>query len=152
MKKLDLIILQIDLGRQKETVDYLKHYIDFAKDNGYNAVLLYLEAAVKVACVPFFSEEETYSPEEIREIVAYGNAQGIDIIPALENLAHVENFLRYEHLAFISECKDAMVDGRGIVSGLGHCACVSSEPPVLNLQVSKGIYMIQLSGSFTIVD
>ena len=127
MKKLDLIILQIDLGRQKETVDYLKHYIDFAKDNSYNAVLLYLEAAVKVPCVSFFSDDETYSPEEIREVVAYGNAKGIDIIPALENLAHVENFLRYENLAFISECKDAMVDGRGIVSGLGHCACVSSQ-------------------------
>lgn len=126
MKKLDLIILQIDLGRQKETVDYLKHYIDFAKANGYNAVLLYLEAAVKVPCVSFFSDEDTYTPEELREVVAYGKEKGIDIIPALENLAHIENFLRYEQLAFLSECRDAMVDGRGIVSGLGHCACVSS--------------------------
>lgn len=126
MKKLDLRILQIDLGRQKETVEYIKSYIDFAKENGYNSVLLYLEAAVKVACVPFFSDDDTYTPDEMREIVAYGNTQGIDIIPALEDLAHVENFLRYEELAFLSECKDAMVDGRGIVSGLGHCACPSN--------------------------
>lgn len=126
MKKLDLIILQIDLARQKETVEYLKSYIDFAKDNGYNAVLLYLEAAVKVECVPFFNDDETYSPQEIREIVAYGNEKGIDIIPALENLAHGENFLRHKEMAFISECKDAMVDGRGIFPGLGNCSCPSN--------------------------
>ena len=126
MKKLDLRILQIDLGRQKETVAYIKSYIDFAKENGYTSLLMYLEAAVKVDCVPFFSSDDTYTPGEIREIVAYGNRQGIDIIPALEDLAHVENFLRYEQLAFLSECKDAMVDGRGIVSGLGHCACPSN--------------------------
>ena len=124
--KLDLVILQIDLGRQKETVDYLKSYIDFAKDNGYNAVLLYLEAAVKVACTPFFRSEETYTEDEIREVVAYGNEKGIDIIPALENLAHLENFLRFDELAFVSECQDAQVDGRGIWSGRGNCACVSN--------------------------
>jgi predicted TIM-barrel fold metal-dependent hydrolase len=32
-KKLDLIALQIDLARQKESVEYIKQYIDFAKDN-----------------------------------------------------------------------------------------------------------------------
>ena len=126
MKKLDLIILQIDLGRQKETVQYLKDYIDFAKDNGYNAVLLYLEAAVKVACTPFFNTDEAYTPDEIREVVAYGNEKGIDIIPGLENLSHADNFLRYKELEFLSECKDAMVDGRGIFPGLGDCNCTSN--------------------------
>ena len=108
-KKLDLIALQIDLARQKESVAYIKQYIDFAKDNGYNAVFLYLEATVKVACTPFFNEDESYTPDEIREIVAYGNACGIDIIPALENLAHLENFFRHEEMSFMSECKDAKV-------------------------------------------
>lgn len=125
-KKLDLIALQIDLARQKESVEYIKQYIDFAKDNGYNAVFLYLEATVKVACTPFFNDDESYTPDEIREIVAYGNACGIDIIPALENLAHLENFFRHEELSFMSECKDAMVDGRGIFSGYGDCLCVSN--------------------------
>lgn len=125
-KKLDLRILQIDLGRQKETVAYLKSYIDFAKENGYNAVLLYLEATVKVACTSFFKDDESYTPDEIREIVAYGNEKGIDIIPALENLAHVENFLRHSELRFLSECQDAAVDGRGIRAGLGDCTCVSN--------------------------
>lgn len=124
--KLEIIALQIDLARQKETMEYIKSHIDFAKENGYNAVFVYLEAAVRVDCVSYFSEDHTYSVEEIKEIVAYGNEKGIDIIPALENLAHMENFMRYPQLAFMSECQDAEVDGRGIRTGLGDCACVSN--------------------------
>jgi len=127
MKKMELVMLQLDLARQKETVAFVKEYIDFAKANGYNAVLLYLEARIKVECTPFFYDDETYTPDEIREIVAYGNEKGIDIIPALENLAHVEHFLRYKELEFITECHDENVDGRGIRGGLGDCACPSDE-------------------------
>jgi len=133
-KKLDLITLQIDLARQKETVQYVKDYIDFAKENGYNSVLLYLEAAIKVECTPFFNAEETYTPDEIREIVAYGNERGIDIIPGLENLAHMENFFRHKELSYMAECKDAQVDGRGIWSGYGDCICVSDPKAVEFMQ------------------
>lgn len=128
--KLEMVALQIDLARQVESVQYIKDYIDFAKDNGYNTVFLYLEATVKVACVPFFNDDESYTPDEIREIVAYGNERGIDIIPALENLAHMENFFRHKELEDLSECKDADVDGRGIRSGRGDCIC-SNNPKAI---------------------
>ncbi len=125
-KKLEIVALQIDLARQKETVEFVKRYIDFAKENGYNALLVYLEAAIKVECTPFFNDDECYTPDEIREIVAYGNQVGVDVIPALENLSHVENFMRHPELAFIAECQDAAVDGRAIFTGLGDCACLSN--------------------------
>lgn len=124
-KKLELRILQIDLGRQKETVQYVKDYIDFAKENGYNAVLLYLEAAIKVACTPFFTEETSYTPEEIREIVAYGNAIGVDIIPGLENLAHVENFISQPGMQYLAECEDS--EGNEKANAFNSCGCVSNE-------------------------
>lgn len=124
-KKLDLRILQIDLGRQKETVQYVKDYIDFAKDNGYNAVLLYLEAAVKVACTPFFTEDSSYTPEEIHEIVAYGNEKGVDIIPGLENLAHVENFISQPGMQYLAECEDS--EGNEKANAFNTCGCVSNE-------------------------
>ncbi len=145
MKKLELRVLQIDLGRQIETVEYLKEYIDFAKANDYNAVLLYIEAAIKVACTPFFRDDETFTPDQIREVVAYGNQQGIDIIPALENLAHIDNFLRYDELAYLTECEDAEVDGRGLWSGRGDCVCVS------NMQARKffDTYYEQVISLFT---
>ncbi len=125
-KKLDIVAMQIDLARQVESIEYVKSYIDFAKENGCNTVILYLEATIKVECVPFFHEDETYSPDEIREIVAYGNEKSIDIIPAVNNLGHTELFLRHKELEHLSECKDSEIDGRGLRPGLGDCVCVSN--------------------------
>ena len=62
---MQLICLQIDLARQKENVEYIKSYIDLAKDNGYNSVLVYLENAVRTKDTQYFNKEETYSEEEI---------------------------------------------------------------------------------------
>ena len=41
----DLICLQIDLARQKERIDFVKSYADFAAECGYNTLILYLENA-----------------------------------------------------------------------------------------------------------
>ena len=65
-RKFPLIASQLDLARQKETVEFIKSYMDFIKENGYNAIRLYLEATVRVPCATFFNEETSYSVEEIR--------------------------------------------------------------------------------------
>lgn len=44
---MELICLQIDFARQKEAVMYVKRYIDLAKKSGYNALIMYLENAVR---------------------------------------------------------------------------------------------------------
>ena len=45
--------LQLGLARQKENVEYIKSYIQFAKQNGYNAVLVYLENVVRTSKTEF---------------------------------------------------------------------------------------------------
>ena len=143
--KLDMIILQIDMANQKEAVSYVKGYIDMAKENGYNTVFLWLKAAVKVECVSFFNDDETYTPDEIREIVAYGNERGIEIIPGMERFAHINGFLRFPQLAFLAECQDAEVEGRGYYTGLGNTVCVSNEKAVQFLDT----YYSQVMSLFT---
>ena len=44
--------LQIDLARQKETIDYVKTYVDKAKKYGYNTIFLYLETCVRTEDTP----------------------------------------------------------------------------------------------------
>ena len=92
---MELICLQIDLARQKERIDYVKSYMDFAVQNGYNSVLLYLENVVRAPSAEYFDKEDTYSMEEMSEIVAYGIEKGLDVIPAFENLGHLEKFFEY---------------------------------------------------------
>ena len=129
--RLQFRCLQIDLARQKERVDFVCRYADFAAEHGYNALLLYLENAVRTQSTPFFREEETYSEEEIAQIVAYAESKGLDVIPALENLGHLEKFFLYPELEDLSEITDGSVQGRGFEKyPRGACGCVSN--PKLN--------------------
>lgn len=83
---MELITLQMDLGRQKETVEYIRSFVDFAKEHGYNSILYYMESAVRTETTPFLDPEKTYSLAEMAEIVAYTEAQGLRAIPGFENL------------------------------------------------------------------
>lgn len=121
--ELQLRCLQIDLARQKESVAFVKSYVDFAKSHGYNAVLCYLENAVRTEDTAYFSKEDTYSQEEVRDMVAYAEAQGVMLIPAFENLGHLEKFFAYPQLEDMSECEDAASEGRGFSRGRGNVGC-----------------------------
>ena len=124
---MEIICLQIDIARQKETIEYFKKFIDFAKEWGYNSVLVYIESAIRTKKTEFFDREISYSAEEISEIVAYSEKVGIDLIPAFENLSHLENFLRYPSLAEFSELYDPAAEPRNFSDGFGVCGCVSNE-------------------------
>ena len=125
---MQLRILQIDLARQKETISYVKSYFDFAVANGYNAILMYLENAVRTVDTQYFSDEETYSLDEMKQIIEYGEKKGLTIIPAFENLAHLEKFFEYKELEDFAELKDGLTEGRGFSAfKRGSCGCVSNE-------------------------
>ncbi len=125
---MQLRILQIDLARQKENIDYIKSYFDFAAANGYNAILTYLENAVRTPDTEYFSKDETYSLAEMKEIVSYGTSIGLDIIPAFENLAHLEKFFEYPQFQKYSELNGRETDGRGFGGHkYGSCGCVSND-------------------------
>ena len=124
---MELICLQLDLARQKENVEYVKSYMDFAVRNGYNSILLYLENAVRTPSTEYFDREDTYSTEEMSEIAAYGTEKGLEIIPAFENLGHMEKFFEYPDWEELSECEDTTKEGRGFErSKRGSCGCVNN--------------------------
>jgi hypothetical protein len=89
-----------------ETLDYLRHFVDFAARFGYNAFELYLEARVRTASFPYPPPEESYSPDQMRELVDYAARRGIDVIPCVSTLGHVENFLQHPQLRHLSELRE----------------------------------------------
>jgi glycoside hydrolase family 20 len=141
-----LICAQIDLARQKENAEYIRKYIDFAAKNGYNAMLCYLENAVRTDETQYFDHDDTYSPEEIREIVSYGDEKGVSLIPAFENLGHLEKFFAYPELEKLSECENEREEGRGFCSTpRGTCGCTSGE----RLYAFFEKYIAEVSSAFT---
>lgn len=122
---MEIRALQIDLARQKENLDFIFSYIDFAKKYEYNTIFLYLENAVRTSTTSFFSEDDTYSKEEIKKIINYAKSKNIDVVPALETLGHLEKFFRYEELIPLAE-KDEYEVGRKLYSHKYTCGCVSN--------------------------
>jgi len=113
MQDLKLKAVQLDLARQMETTDFIRGFIDLLADNGYNALMLYLEDRVRTASYPYPAPGEAYSEDEIRELVRYGAARGIELFPCVATLGHAERFLRHPELAKLSEVQEGMPDRFG---------------------------------------
>ena len=90
--------VQLDLARQKETVQFLKSYAEKISTAGYNTLVLYLEGRVKTESVPFMRDDECYTPDEMREVVEHAAKFGIDCVPVVSLLGHANLFTRCKEL------------------------------------------------------
>ena len=100
--KLAIRAVQLDLARQMETLDFIKKYITFAAQNGFNAIFLYLEWRIRCNTVDI-GEGKGYTKDELKELVAYGSEHNIEIIPGLAGLGHSELLLSHEKFAHLAE-------------------------------------------------
>ena len=105
MPKFDRRVVQIDLARQIETVETVCRFMDVAAKAGMNAILMYLEDRVKTATYPYASDEESYSPAQVREMVAYGEKLGLELIPVVSPIGHTERFLAHPELKHLAELR-----------------------------------------------
>lgn len=97
--------VQLDLARQMETMDFIKEFIDFIATNGYNTLGLYLEGRIRTQSFSYPSDNESYTPEQMREIVSYAGTRNIDVIPVISTLGHAEIFLKYPALRGLAEVR-----------------------------------------------
>lgn len=93
---------QLDLNRQKETMEFIRFYIDFLADNGYNTLLLYIAWRIKMNSHPYPTNEEAYTIDELKEIVDYAFKKGLKVIPTT-NLTFVNSLTRYPEMADMLE-------------------------------------------------
>lgn len=72
------------------TVDALKGYIRRMAVLGYNRILLYLEDIYEVPEEPYFGAlRGRYSRAEIAEVKAFCSLFGMDLVPCIQTLAHL---------------------------------------------------------------
>lgn len=97
--------VQLDLARQMETPEFIKAFINFIAEHGYNSLVLYLEGRIRTKTFPFPSATESYSPEEMYDIVRHAASRGIEVIPAVASFGHVEHFLQHPELEHLAETR-----------------------------------------------
>ena len=92
------------------TVDTLKKFIDSLSKMGYNMLMLYTEDTYEVDNQPWFGYlRGRYSKDELKEIVAYGEEKGIELIPCIQTLAHLNQLLRWYKYDEVRDCDDILL-------------------------------------------
>ena len=77
---------------------------------GYDSLQLYMEDTYEVEGEPYFGYlRGRYSAEELREIAAYGETFGVEFVPAIQTLAHLNAIFRWRPYWEINDCQDILL-------------------------------------------
>ena len=89
----------IDLSRNAVyKVEYFKSVIRRQAMMGINTILLYTEDTYEVKDLPYFGYMRgRYLESEIKELVEYAEIFGIELMPCIQTLGHMGQFLRWGH-------------------------------------------------------
>ena len=94
------------------SVKAVKRLMDYMVKMGYNMLMLYTEDTYEVDGHPLFGYMRgRYSTQELTELVQYGEEKGIEMIPCIQTLAHVNQLFKYRWSPYqeIRDCYDIML-------------------------------------------
>ena len=95
--------VQIDLARQIETLEFVKSYIDQAREYGFNTIVLYLEGRIRTDSFPYPTPDYSYTLADMETIVRHARQAGMEVIPVVTSLGHCELFVKHPELAHLAE-------------------------------------------------
>ena len=101
--------VMIDMSRNAVmNLPALKNYISVLKKMGYNCVMLYTEDTYEVENEPFFGYlRGKYTIEELKEIDDYAYSLGVEVIPCIQTLAHLNAFIHWKKTPI--DCDDILL-------------------------------------------
>lgn len=106
--------LMLDCSRNAVfTVEKVKKMIRILAKMGLNRLLLYTEDTYEAPELPYFGVYRgRYTREEIKEIDAYAQIFGIELIPCIQTLAHLHNALKWPAAEQIMDTPDILQVGK----------------------------------------
>lgn len=103
--------VMLDMSRNAVMrVDEVKRMISLIKKMGYNTLGLYLEDTYEIDGEPFFGYlRGRYTVAEIKEIDAFAIKNGIEVIPHIQTLAHLNHLARHRAYADIFDMDNVLL-------------------------------------------
>ena len=101
--------VMIDMSRNAVMkIDALKNFISVLKKMGYNCVMLYTEDTYEIEDEPFFGYlRGRYTESELKEIDDYAFSIGVEVIPCIQTLAHLNAYIRWKKTPI--DCNDILL-------------------------------------------
>ncbi len=94
------------------TTAAVKRLIDYLSQMGYNMLMLYTEDTYEIDGHPLFGYlRGRYSKEELKEIVAYGQLRGVELVPCVQTLAHLNQLFKWDAYRDVRDCDDILLVG-----------------------------------------
>ncbi|MGO4961254.1 beta-N-acetylhexosaminidase [Jeotgalibaca porci] len=79
---------------------------------GLNTLMLYIEDIYEIEDEPYFGYMRgRYTQEELKQVDDYAHALGIEVIPAIQTLAHLQTALRWNDRRNIKDTEDILLVG-----------------------------------------
>lgn len=111
--KYDTLGAMADVSRNAVmTVDSVKKLCRISAIEGFNSLMLYTEDTYEIEGYEYFGHlRGRYTPSELREMDDYADALGIELIPCIQTLAHLNAFFEWPASAPLRDCDDIMLVG-----------------------------------------
>lgn len=105
--------VMIDCSRSAVmNVATIKNFANILKRMGYNTIMLYTEDTYEVDNQPLFGHlRGKYTKAEMKEIDAYCDGIGIEVIPCIQTLAHLENMFKWKEYEDVNDCDEILLAG-----------------------------------------
>ena len=102
------------------TAESVKRWIDLTAKLGCNTLHLYMEDTYEVDGQPYFGHlRGRYSKAELKQIDAYAAAHGMQVIPCIQTLAHVNALFHWPVYREIRDAADILLTGTyALVDGM----------------------------------
>ena len=112
-RSFDSLGVMIDLSRNRVLrVETLKRYMDHMASLGFNALMMYMEDVYEMEKYPRFGYQRgRFTIQELKEIDDYGYSLGIEVIPCVQTLGHMAQYLRWSEAGPIRDTADCLLVG-----------------------------------------
>lgn len=93
-------------------LDIVKKFIRYMALMGLDTLMLYTEDTYEIPEYPYFGYMRgRYSCEELKEMDTYAYQYGIELIPCIQTLAHLEGALRWSCFSEVKDCNNILLCG-----------------------------------------
>ena len=101
----------VDVSRNAVlTVDAVKRYIDQLACLGMNMLMLYTEDTYEVPEYPYMGYlRGRYSQQDLKELDAYAAGLGVELVPCIQTLGHMRQFLQWQENAHLRDQLDVLL-------------------------------------------
>lgn len=103
--------VMLDMSRNSVmTIPALKEFSTELAKMGYNMLMLYTEDTYEIPEEPYFGHfRGRYTQAEIREVVAHCKTLGMEVIPCIQTLAHVEALFKWKRFQPLCDSEDILL-------------------------------------------